>query len=211
MKPAFSMVLLGLLLLPLRAEDWTATDGKSYENVQVLSHNAAYVTILDSDGGARIRLSTLPPDLQKRFGYDSAKAPAIIAATQAADERDKQAVAAEKDRMRTEEERQMDAISNGIAAALFSPVPAGESVAFAAAASNPPSANDMEADVPPIASEPPTEIDDWDYSDLDVGGYGYGYGYGGYGRGYRGYGRGYGGGSGAHFGGHSSTGAFTHR
>lgn len=218
MKTALCAALLGLFLMPLRAEDWTTTDGKTYEEVQVLSHNAAYVTILDKDGGGRIPLSTLSPNLQKRFGYDPVRAPAIVAATQAADQRDKQAVAEEKERMRTEEARQMDAISNGIATALFSPAPAAESAAFAASATNSPATDEMEADVPPIASEPPTEIDDWDYSGLSdgyygdgYGGYGYGYGgYGGYGRGgfHGGQRGGYGGG---HFGGHPGMSGFTHR
>ena len=62
MKSTLAIVLLGLLVLPLRAEDWTTTDGKTYRNVQVVSHNAAYVTILDEDGGARLKLSKLGPE-----------------------------------------------------------------------------------------------------------------------------------------------------
>ncbi len=233
MKMVLYASLMGVLLLPLRAEDWTTPDGKTYEDVQVLSYNAAYVTILDKDGGGRIALSSLPPDVQKRFGYDPAKAPAIVAATEAADQRDKQAVIAERDRMRIAEERQMDAISNGIATALFSPAPAGDSAAFAAAASVSPPTDEADADVQPIASEPPTEIDDGYYSPYNDGdyGYGYGYGYSGYGYGYGGYGHGGGtrfihrGGSGTsssgthfgggHFSGGRSSGAgiggFTHR
>jgi hypothetical protein len=214
MKMALGAALLGLVLLPLRAEDWTTTDGKTYQNVQVLSHNAAYVTILDEDGGGRIPLSSLPPDLQKRFGYDPAQAPAIIAATQAADQRDKLAVGEEKDRMRTEEAQRMDAISNGIAAALFTPVAEAESVASVSAASSASPSNDEEADAPAIDSEPPTEIDDGGYGDWNYGGYGYGYGgygYGGYGHGYGRYGGGYrsyrGGSSGSSY----SMHGFTHR
>jgi hypothetical protein len=58
----------------LRAEDWTARDGVHYENVVVLKVEADAVTILDRDGGGLIPLSNLPPDLQKRFGYDPVKA-----------------------------------------------------------------------------------------------------------------------------------------
>ena len=64
---------------PLRAEDWTTTDGKVYHDVTVLKTDPDAVTILDHDGGALVPLSTLSPDLQKRFNYDPAKA-AIAAA-----------------------------------------------------------------------------------------------------------------------------------
>ena len=37
------------------------------------------MTILDEDGGAKIDLANLPPDLQKRFNYDATKATEIIA------------------------------------------------------------------------------------------------------------------------------------
>jgi hypothetical protein len=56
------------------AEDWTTTDGKKYISVTVIKVEADSVTILDSDGGARVPLATLPPDLQKKFNYDPQKA-----------------------------------------------------------------------------------------------------------------------------------------
>jgi hypothetical protein len=195
MKTALVIALLGWSLLPLRAEDWTTTAGQTYRDVQVISHNAAYVTILDRDGGARIRLSKLGPDLQKRFGYDPAKASAIIAATEVQDRRDKQALAEEKSRLQAQDARRMQEVADGIAAAVFAPVPAGNLAdSFAAVPNSPPSGEEAD-DAPPIASEPPTEIDDFDYYGGygAYGGYGYGYypGYGGYG--YRSYGaRGYG-------------------
>ena len=65
-------------MMTARAEDWTTTDGKTYKNVTVIKHDAVTVTILDSDGGASIPISNLPPDIQKRFDYDPAKAHAII-------------------------------------------------------------------------------------------------------------------------------------
>jgi hypothetical protein len=58
------------------ADDWKTTDGKIYQNVHVVKVEADCVTILDSDGGARIDLAKLQPDLQKRFGYDPEKAKA---------------------------------------------------------------------------------------------------------------------------------------
>ena len=63
-------------LLPVFGEDWTTTDGKTYQGVKVVKIEADCVTILDSDGGARIELAKLPPDLQKRFNYDPDKAKA---------------------------------------------------------------------------------------------------------------------------------------
>ena len=59
-----------------RAEDWMTTDGKKYKDVTVVKVDPDAVTILDSDGGARVPLSVLPPELQKKFKYDPAKAAA---------------------------------------------------------------------------------------------------------------------------------------
>jgi hypothetical protein len=96
------MKLIGLLLLltgvALHAEDWTTLDGKTtYKGVSVLSHDDGYVTILDSDGGAKVPLSRLPANLQKRFGYDPAKAAAAVAAAEAQEAMDRQAIAQESD------------------------------------------------------------------------------------------------------------------
>jgi hypothetical protein len=88
-------VLLVLTASFMRAEDWVTTDGKTYRNAKALSHDAGYVTIMYADGGARVPLATLPPDLQKRFGYAPAQAAAVVAATTAADKRDHAALSAE--------------------------------------------------------------------------------------------------------------------
>ena len=60
------VLLLGLAL----AEDWKTIDGKTYEGVTVIKVDADAVTILYKDGGARITLESLSPDLQKKFNYD---------------------------------------------------------------------------------------------------------------------------------------------
>jgi len=176
MKTVLLLAWLGLLLLPLRAEDWTTTNGTIYHNVQVLSHDSAYVTILHEDGGGRIPLSALGPALQKRFAYDPAKAALQIAATAAADQRDRAALAQEKAKADAQEAQRQKEAADALTLALFSPPPDADIPANNTPNSPPPDASDA----PPIASEPPTEIDDWGY-----GGYGYGYGYGGFG--YRGY------------------------
>lgn len=66
--------LMLLASLPMRAEDWTTSDGKSYHDIKVVRVEADAVTILDSDGGARISLAILSPELQQKFHYDPAKA-----------------------------------------------------------------------------------------------------------------------------------------
>jgi hypothetical protein len=89
------LLLSALALASARAEDWTTTDGKQYRNVHVVTVEDDAVTILDSDGGARVPLATLGPDLQKRFHYDAAKAK--IAAEKFAEEDKKERQAVEKD------------------------------------------------------------------------------------------------------------------
>ena len=49
-------------------------DGKTCDDVVVQRVDADSVTILDSDGGARIDISKLPPDIQRRLNYDPALA-----------------------------------------------------------------------------------------------------------------------------------------
>ena len=136
------------------------------------------MTILHEDGGGRIPLSTLGPALQKRFDYDPAKAARQIAATAAADQRDRAALAVEKAKTDAQEAQRQKEAAAELTAALFSPPPDADVPANNTPNSPPPDVSDTQA----IASEPPTEIDDWGYGGF---GYGYGYGYGGFG--YRGY------------------------
>jgi len=67
------ILLILLASIPIRAEDWIV-EGKAYSDVKVVKVEADCVTILDSDGGARIELSKLSPELQKKFNYDPSKA-----------------------------------------------------------------------------------------------------------------------------------------
>lgn len=93
------LILASLLILTgilARAEDWKTTDGQAYKDVKALSHDDGYVTIMYADGGARIQLSKLPPDLQNRFNYDPAKAAAKVAATVAEEKRERAARIAEE-------------------------------------------------------------------------------------------------------------------
>jgi hypothetical protein len=88
--PAAAAVLLTGVSVTLHAEDWTAIDGTHYESVVVVKVEADAVTILDRDGGGIVPLSKLPPDLQKRFGYDPAKAASAAAKRSAADRQNEQ-------------------------------------------------------------------------------------------------------------------------
>jgi beta-glucanase (GH16 family) len=96
MRTIIFAVLFAALLLPILAEDWTTTDGKTYQQVTVVKTDDDAVTILDQDGGALVPLSTLPPDLQQRFHYDPAKAKIAAARRLAEDQANAQALADEK-------------------------------------------------------------------------------------------------------------------
>ncbi len=78
-------LVLVVTVLSARAEDWTV-NGKDYHNVIVGQVEADKVHITYDDGVGTIKLADLPPDLQKRFNYDSA-----AAAKAAADEQAKEA------------------------------------------------------------------------------------------------------------------------
>jgi hypothetical protein len=85
----------------LRAEDWKTTDGKVYANVTVIKSEADAVTILYRDGGALIPMANLPPDLQKRFKYDPAKAKVAARERAMTDSQDAKALAAEMEQAKT--------------------------------------------------------------------------------------------------------------
>jgi thiol-disulfide isomerase/thioredoxin len=71
--------------LPQQANwTWTTTNGKTYQGVKIVKVEADSVTILDTDGGSRVSISTLPPELQKQLNYNPK------AAQQAAAIRDQQ-------------------------------------------------------------------------------------------------------------------------
>ena len=89
-------ILLFLLAsLPIQAEDWIV-NGKMYSKVIVEKVEADSVTILDSDGGARIPLADLSLSLQKKFNYDPIKAQAAMAQRASDDRAASDAIAKEK-------------------------------------------------------------------------------------------------------------------
>ena len=105
----------------LQAEDWKTTDGKVYQDVQVVHAEPDAVTILHKDGGALVPLDHLPPDLKARFHYDPAQARAAAEARSRADAENAQALQAEMDR--AEQMRQADSDAQGATPATTSAPP----------------------------------------------------------------------------------------
>jgi hypothetical protein len=96
MRTVFALILVVALgTLSVRAEDWTTNDGKTYQNVKVVRVEDDAVTILCSDGGALVPLAKLPPNLQKKFSYDPAKAKVAADARAARDEQNAKQLQAE--------------------------------------------------------------------------------------------------------------------
>lgn len=116
MSRKFPTVLLALsvLAVSVHAEDWTTTDGKSYQDVKVIKVDPDVVTILHRDGGASVPLATLPSYLQTRFKYEPAKAQAAAAARAQADQESIKELQAEKDK----ENAQNVAAAQGMARAV---------------------------------------------------------------------------------------------
>jgi len=56
----------------------STTDGKTYTAVKLAKIEPDGISVLDSDGGAKIPFEKLPPDMQQKFGYDSAKAQSYV-------------------------------------------------------------------------------------------------------------------------------------
>jgi hypothetical protein len=90
------MAFLLLSLLPTCAEDWTTTSGTTYHDVKVVKLGDDRVIISDSDGEAMIEIAKLPPDIQKKLGYDTVKAAAAAEVNKQLDDAD--AAQSEKDK-----------------------------------------------------------------------------------------------------------------
>jgi len=68
-----TLFISAVLSSSTRADDWNV-NGHIYHDVKVIKHDAVNVTILCSDGGAKIAITDLSPEWQKKLGYDSSAA-----------------------------------------------------------------------------------------------------------------------------------------
>ncbi len=92
------MLILMLSGARVQAEDWKTLGGETYHEVQVIKVEPDAITILHRDGGARVSIWNLSPELQKRFNYDPDKALAAADARAKKDAADAEALKAEMDR-----------------------------------------------------------------------------------------------------------------
>ncbi len=114
--------------LPVRAEDWTTADGKTYRNVVVIAQEDDGVRITYTGGVGKIPYYELSPDLLKRFGqdYDSLEAKRQAAA-QALEEATRNEAAAAA--AAAELKKQQEATNPGQANAAPVPAPPSSSTA----------------------------------------------------------------------------------
>jgi hypothetical protein len=68
-------------------------DGKTFQNCQLLKIQADGIVVNDADGIIEIRFGLMPPDLQKRFGYDPHQAAMLTEAQIEYQEEQRQAAA----------------------------------------------------------------------------------------------------------------------
>jgi len=85
---AFAALFMSALV-QVRADDLVTITGKRYEKVQVTEVTPATIAFTHATGAARIPLAEFGPDVQRKYGYDVAKAKAWLAA-QAKAEQDRQ-------------------------------------------------------------------------------------------------------------------------
>jgi transcriptional regulator with XRE-family HTH domain len=62
-----------------RADDLVTFSGKRYENIDVTEITPATIAFTHSTGAARLSFTEVGPDVQKKYGYDQAKANAWLA------------------------------------------------------------------------------------------------------------------------------------
>ncbi|HWB59531.1 MAG TPA: hypothetical protein VG733_08565, partial [Chthoniobacteraceae bacterium] len=61
------------------ADDITTTDGKTYKGVEITKTEPDGITIMSDSGVEKIPFTSLPKDLQAKYGYDPDKAAAYAA------------------------------------------------------------------------------------------------------------------------------------
>ena len=87
-------LLLALLTISACAKDLVTRDGSVYKDYKVMGHDTGFITIMYADGGGKVPLSQLAPDLQKKYGYDPRAAAAAVQGANDAARRDREAALA---------------------------------------------------------------------------------------------------------------------
>ena len=78
MKTALSL-LLALTFTAAVAEDLITLTGRTYTNANITRVDVDGITVLYPGGGSKLAFTNLPPEIQKKYGYDPGKAAAIAA------------------------------------------------------------------------------------------------------------------------------------
>ena len=74
MKTALACLIILSACVSAFADDFTTTDGKKFEGVTVTRIEADGIMVMTDSGIAKIFFAKLPEDVQKKYGYDPAKA-----------------------------------------------------------------------------------------------------------------------------------------
>ena len=77
MKTKITFGLLLAFSFRLGAEDLTTLDHKTFKDIRVLQTNSFAIRITYPGGGGWVNFTNLSPELQKRYGYDAARAEAL--------------------------------------------------------------------------------------------------------------------------------------
>lgn len=70
------LFLIGVSI-SVRAEDLTTLDNKTYRDMRVIQTNAFAIRITYPGGGGWVGFTNLPPEAQKKYGYDAVRAEAL--------------------------------------------------------------------------------------------------------------------------------------
>ena len=70
-----AVMLLGIVAI---ADDITTLDGRTYRNVKITLSDPISITVSHSNGVGRILFQEMSEELQKKYGYDAAKAAAYL-------------------------------------------------------------------------------------------------------------------------------------
>jgi hypothetical protein len=74
----FVFAVVMLLGVAAMADDITTLDGKTYRNVKVTSSDPISITVSHSTGVGMLLFAEMDADLQKKYGYNAAKAAAYL-------------------------------------------------------------------------------------------------------------------------------------